>query len=65
VLAWNDYVIILSGMEDSLYRFGPPRFPREGIYHVLAEILVAFGLEGGDAAQVARRLQKRLSQPRQ
>jgi hypothetical protein len=61
LLSREAYDYILSSMVEHVREFGPPKFSRARTYHLLAEILVQFGLEHGGVRQVAFRLQKRLS----
>jgi hypothetical protein len=62
VLSMQDYSYILLRMVQHVRDYGPRKFSNEGRYHVVASLLIAFGLEHGQPAKVARRLQKRLSQ---
>jgi hypothetical protein len=61
LLSLQDYSFILFQMVRHVGEYGPRPFSYEAMYHVVADILITFGLERGQSSTVARRLQKRLS----
>jgi hypothetical protein len=61
LLPMKDYSFILFQMVQHVREYRPRKFSRAGIDSGVADILIAFGLEHGQPATVALRLQKRLS----
>ena len=50
----------LTEMRQAFKEYGPSRsYPDQSIWHAIAVIFIAFGLEKGERPQVARRLQRR------
>jgi hypothetical protein len=57
LLPMKDYSFILFQMVQHVREYGPRKFSRAGIDSGVADILIAFGLEHGQPATVAFRLQ--------